>query len=104
MPYVRINMVEFKSKEDMQRDMDQLQNNMKSLFPEMRLFISKEASETSNVGIAVHDDKEAADRAVEKRKKRMAGEGFSDNFSHEGQVLAFYAANKQIEDSVKSVS
>ena len=32
MPYVRINMVEFKSKEDMQRDMDELQNNMKSFF------------------------------------------------------------------------
>ena len=68
MAYVRINMVEFKSKKDMQRDMDELQNNMKSLFPEMRLFIPMEASETSNVGIAVYDDKEAADRAVEKQK------------------------------------
>ena len=104
MPYVRINMVEFKSKEDMQRDMGELQNNMKSLFPEMRLFISMEASETSNVGIAVYDDKEAADRAVEKRNKHMAGEGFSDNFSHEGRVIAFYADNEQIDNLVQSVS
>ena len=104
MPYVRINMVEFKSKEDMQRDMDELQNNMKYMFPEMRLFIGMEASETTNVGIAVYDDKEAADRAVEKRNKHMAGEGFSDNFSHEGQVIAFYADNEKIDNLVKSVS
>ena len=104
MPYVRINMVEFKSNEDMRRDMDKLQNSMKSIFPEMRLFISMEASETSNVGIAVYDDKEAADRAVEKRNKHMAGEGFSDNFSHEGEVMAFYADNEQIDNLVKSVS
>ena len=104
MPYVRINMVEFKSNEDMRKDMDTLQNYMKSLLPEMRLFISMEASETSNVGIAVYDDKEAADRAVEKRNKHMAGEGFSDNFSHEGEVMAFYADNEQIDNLVKSVS
>ena len=56
-------MVEFKSKEDMKKDMDELQNGMKSMFPEMRLFIGMEASETTNVGIAVYDNKEAADRA-----------------------------------------
>ena len=101
MPHFRINMVDFKSNEDMLKDMDTLQSNMKSLFPEIRLFISMEASETSNVGIAVYDDKEAADRAVEKRNKHMAGEGFSDNFSHEGKVIAFYAENEKIEDLVK---
>ena len=104
MAYVRINMVEFKSKEDMKKDMDELQNGMNFMFPEMRLFIGMEASETTNVGIAVYDNKEAADRAVEKRNKHMAGEGFSDNFSHEGQVIAFYADNEQIDNLVKSVS
>ena len=104
MPDVRINMVEFKSKEDMKKDMDDLQNNMKSMFPEMRLFIGMEASETTNVGIAVYDNKEAADRAVEKRNKHMAGEGFSDNFSHEGQVIAFYVDNEQIDNLAKSMS
>ena len=57
MPYVRINMVEFKSKENMRKDMETLNNNIKSIFPEMRLFIAMEASETSNVGIAVYDNK-----------------------------------------------
>ena len=47
MPYVRVNKVEFKRKEDMQKDMESLHNNMKSIFPEMRLFIAMEASETS---------------------------------------------------------
>ena len=104
MAYVRINMVDFKSKEDIQKDMDKLQNSMESMFPEIRVFIAMEASETKNVGIAVYDDKEAADRAVEKRNKHMAGEGFSDNFSHEGKVIAFYADNEQIDNLVKSVS
>ena len=66
MAYIRINMVDFKSKEDMQKDKDKLQNSMKSMFPEIRVFFAMEASKTKNVGIAVYDDKEAADRAVEK--------------------------------------
>ena len=63
-----------------------------------------EVSETSLVGIAVFDDKGAADRAVEKRNKHTADEGYKDNFSHEGNIIAFYAENEQIDDLVKSVS
>ena len=49
MSYVRVNMVELKSHEDTRKDMDTLKNNMKSLFPEMCLFISMEVSEISNI-------------------------------------------------------
>ena len=104
MPYVRVNMVEFKRKEDMQKDMESLHNNMKSIFPEMRLFIAMEASETSNVGIAVYDNKEAADKALEGRRKHMEDFNVSDAFFHEGKVLAFYTDNEQIDNLVKSVS
>jgi len=104
MPYVRINMVEFKSKEDMRKDMETLHNNINSIFPEMRLFIAMEASETSNVGIAVYDNKEAADRSLEGRRKHMDEFNVSDVFFHEGKILAFYADNEQIDNLVKSVS
>ena len=40
---------EFKRKEDMQKDMESLHNNMKSIFPEMRLFLAMEVSETASV-------------------------------------------------------
>ena len=68
MAYVRINMFDFKSTEDLRKTADDMHRTLKSGYPEVRLFISMEASETQNVGIAVYDDKEAADRAVEKRK------------------------------------
>ena len=104
MAYVRINMFEFKSTEDMRKNADDMHKTLKSGYPEIRVFIGMEASVTSLVGIVVFDDKEAADRAVEKRNKHVAGEGYKDNFSHEGQVIAFYADNEQIDNLVKSVS
>ena len=84
--------------------MGEMHKSMKSMYPDIRVFIGMEASETSLVGIVVYDDKEAADRAVEKPNKHAAGEGYKDNFSHEGQVIAFYAENEQIDNLVKSVS
>ena len=48
----------------MQRTIEPMQKNMKSIFPEMRLFIAVETSETSMLGVSVYDDKDAADRAV----------------------------------------
>ena len=89
MPYVRINMFDFKSKEDLRKTTDDMHRTLKSAYPEVRVFIGMEASETSLVGIVVQDDKEAADRAVEKRDKHTAGEGYKDNFSYEGNIIAF---------------
>ena len=104
MAYVRINMFDFKSTEDFRKTADDMHRTLKSAYPEVRVFIGMEASETSLVGIVVYDDKEAADRAVEKRDKHTAGEGYKDNFSHEGNIIAFYAENEQIDNLVKSVS
>ena len=104
MPYARVNMAEFKSREDLRKTADDMHRTLKSGYPEVRVFIGMEASETSLVGIVVYDDKEAADRAVEKRDKHTAGEGYKDNFSDEGNIIAFYAENEQIDYLVKSVS
>ena len=81
-----------------------MHRTLKSAYPEVRVFIGMEASETSLVGISVYDDKEVADRAIKKRNKHTAGEGYKDNFFHEGNVIAFYAENEQIENLVRSVS
>ena len=40
---------------------------MKSVFPEIRSFVSTETSETSQVTTSLYDNKEAADRAVAQR-------------------------------------
>ena len=93
MAYVRINMFDFKSTDDLRKTADDMHRTLKSGYPEVRLFNGMEAS-----------DKEAADRAVEKRDKHTAGEGYKDNFSHEGSMIAFYAENEQIDNLVKSVS
>ena len=61
MAHVRINMAEVESREEMQRTIEPLQKNMKSIFSEMHLFIAVETSETSMLGVSVYDDKDAAD-------------------------------------------
>ena len=54
-----------------------------------------EAPKTTFVGTAFYEDKEAADRAFKKRNKQIAQEGFSNNFSHKGKVIAFCAEIEQ---------
>ena len=51
--------------------MNQYKKNMKSIFPEMRLFIAFETSETSMLDVSVYDDKDASDRAVANRNKHL---------------------------------
>ena len=63
MPYARINMVEFESREEMHKVITNLSVNMKTVFPEIRSFVSVETSEKSQITISVYDHKEAADRA-----------------------------------------
>ena len=67
MPYARLNMAEFKSREEMHKVITNLRDNMKSVFPEIRSFVSMETSETSQVTTSLYDNKEAADRAVAQR-------------------------------------
>ena len=47
MPHARINMVEFESREEMHKVITNLSVNMKTVFPEIRSFVSVETSEKS---------------------------------------------------------
>ena len=85
MSYVRINMFDFKSKEDLRKTTDDMHRTLKSAYPEVRVFIGMEASETSLVGIVVQDDKEAADRAVEKRDKHLEDKEIKEVFLNKTQ-------------------
>ena len=60
MPYARVNMAEFKSREEMHKVITNLRCNMKSVFPEIRSFVSMETSATSQITISVYDNKKAA--------------------------------------------
>ena len=104
MAYVRINMAEVESREEMHRTIEPLQKNIKSIFPEMRLFIAVETSETSMLGVSVYHDKDAADRAVANRAKHLEDKEIEDNFTFEGFVSCFYADKEQIDNLLKSVS
>ena len=53
MPYARINMVEFESREEMHKVITNLSVNMKTVFPEIRSFVSVETSEKSQITISV---------------------------------------------------
>ena len=60
-------MAEFKSCEEIHKVIKNLKANIKSVFPEIRSFVSMETSETSQVTTSPYDNKEAADRAVAQR-------------------------------------
>ena len=104
MAYVRINMAEVGSREEMHRTIEPLQKNMKSIFPEMRLFIAVETSETSMLSVSVYDDKDAADGAVANRTKHLEDKEIKDNFIFEVLVSCFYADKEQLETLLKSYS
>ena len=53
MPYARVNMVEFKTREEMDQTIAQLRDNIKSVFPEIRAFASMETSQISQLTISV---------------------------------------------------
>ena len=55
MPYARINMVEFESSEEMHKVITNLNVNMKTVFPEIRSFVSVETSEKSQITISIYD-------------------------------------------------
>jgi len=96
MPYARINMVEFESREEMHKVIANLNVNMKTVFPEIRSFVSVETSEKSQITISVYDHKEAADRAVTQRDTHLEHRELVDIFAHEGNVNCFYVEKEQL--------
>ena len=96
MPYARINMVEFESREEMHKVITNLNVNMKTVFPEIRSFVSVETSEKSQITISVYDHKEAADRAVAQRVTHLKHRELVDIFAHEGNVNCFYVEEEQL--------
>jgi len=56
MPYARIDMAEFGTRNEMTKTLSILKNDIKSVFPEIRAFTAIEISETSILTISVYDD------------------------------------------------
>ena len=96
MPYARINMAEFRTRDEMTKTLSILKNDIKSVFPEIRAFTAIETSETSILTISVYDDKSAADRALEQRDKHHEDKDLSDIFSHAGFVECMYFDNEKL--------
>ena len=104
MPYARVNMAEFKSREEMHKVITNLRDNMKSVFPEIRSFVSMETSETSQITISVYDNKEAADRAAAQRDRHHKDKDLADLFTHEGDLRCFYVEHEHVDALLKSGS
>ena len=81
-----------------------LRDNMKSVFPEIRSFVSMETSETSQITISVYDNKEAAARAVAQRDTDLKHTDLVDIFAHEGDVNCFYVEHEHVDALLKSGS
>ena len=96
MPYARINMAEFRIREEMIKTLSTLKGNIKSVFPEIRAFTAIETGETSILTISVYDDEAAAERALEQRDKHNEDKELSDIFSHEGIVECMYIDNEKL--------
>jgi len=96
MPYARINMAEFRTRNEMTKTLSILKNDIKSVFPEIRAFTAIETSETSILTISVYDDKAAAHRALEQRDKHHEDKELSDIFLHEGFVECMYFENEKL--------
>jgi hypothetical protein len=96
MPYARINMAEFKTRDEMIKTLAVLKNDIKSVFPEIGAFTAIETGETSILTISVYDDEAAAERALEQRDNHHKDKELSDIFSHEGIVECMYIDNVKL--------
>ena len=92
----------FKSREEMHKVITNLSVNMKTVFPEIRSFVSVETSEKSQITISVYDNKEAADCAVAQRDTDLKHTDLVDIFAHEGNVNCFYVEQEQVVALLKS--
>ena len=102
MPYARINMAEFTSYEERKRTIAILRNDIKSVFPEIRAFVTMETSDTAGLAISIYDDKQAADRALLQRDKHHENTGLVDIVSHEGNVKNFYVEEPYLDLLLKT--
>ena len=104
MPYARINMFEFSTAEERDKNAVKFRNNIKSVFPEIRAFVTMETSDTVGLAISIYDDKQAADRALLQRDKHHENTGLVDIVSHEGNVKNFYVEEPYLDLLLKTGS
>ena len=104
MPYARINMAEFRTREEMIKTLSTLKSDIKSVFPEIRAFTAIETGETSILTISVYDDEAAAERALEQRDKHHEDKDLADLFTHEGDLRCFYVQQEHVGALLKSGS
>ncbi|NCV12474.1 MAG: hypothetical protein EBW44_13745 [Rhodobacteraceae bacterium] len=86
MPYARINMAEFKTRDEMIKTLAVLKNDIKSVFPEIGAFTAIETGETSILTISVYDDEAAGPL------------GGNQNISRNSFTLTFVIALKAFDE------
>tara|TARA_B100001769_G_C21690234_1_gene381615 strand:+ start:102 stop:386 length:285 start_codon:yes stop_codon:yes gene_type:complete len=72
MSVARITTINFKSKEDADKSIDDYSSNAPSEFPEAEQLLQVRASDTTIMAISLYTDKEAMERASAARSKRMS--------------------------------
>ena len=104
MPYARINVFEFSTAEERDKNAAKLRHNIKSVFPEIRVFVTKETSETAGLAISIDDDRGAADQALSQRDRHHENTGLIDIISHEGNIKNFYVEEPYLDLLLKTGS
>ena len=72
MSVARITTINFKSKEDADKSIDDYSSNAPSEFPEAEQLLQVRASDTTIMAISLYTDNEAMERASAARSKRMS--------------------------------
>ena len=72
MSVARITTINFKSKEDADKSIEDYSSNAPSEFPEAEQLLQFRASDTTVMAISLYSDNEAMERASAARSKRMS--------------------------------
>ena len=72
MSVARITTINFKSKEDADKSIEDYSSNAPSEFPEAEQLLQFRASDTTVMAISLYADKDAMERASAARSKRMS--------------------------------
>ncbi|MBT4566497.1 hypothetical protein ACMAY7_02300 [Rhodobacteraceae bacterium nBUS_24] len=91
MSYLRVNLVDFESRQNRDDSLDRLNRTAGEMFPDIEMMLGIATGDKSCMTVSVYADKEKASKAIDQRDKHFSDLGGMElAVAFEGDLKAFY--------------
>ena len=91
MSYLRVNLVDFDSKQNRDDILDRIDKRASEMFPDIEMMLGIATGDKSCMTVSVYADKEQASKAIDQRDKHFSDIGGMElAVAFEGDLKAFY--------------